>query len=228
MSQGSTHSDPRPAPARVGEAEAARLYDRLAPVYDAWGHLTESRARARALALANIRNGERILEVAAGTGLAFAELVAGNPDGRNLGVDISPGMLARAVRRLEARGLENHELALASALDLPVADGSFDLLMNNYMFDLIDEAAWPRILGEFRRVLAADGRLVLVNMTLGERVGSGVYESLYRLSPALMGGCRGVRLEAPLEAAGFRVRHREYIQQCLFPSEVILAVPQDR
>jgi len=214
-------------PARLGQAEAARLYDRLAPVYDAWGRLTESRARDRALALADVRDGERILEVAAGTGLAFGELVRRNPGGRNLGIDISRGMLARARRRLGRLGLANYDLALASAIDLPFGDGTFDLLMNNYMFDLIDEQAWPTILAEFRRVLAPGGRLVLVNMTRGERFGSGVYEALYRLSPWLMGGCRGVRMEGPLGAAGFRVLRREYVQQCLFPSEVIFAVPQD-
>ena len=64
-------------------------------------------------------------------------------------------------------------------------------------------------------------------MTRGERFGSGVYAALYRLSPSLMGGCRGVRLEAPLERAGFRVLRREYLQQSLFPSEVILAMLQD-
>ena len=214
-------------PARLGQAEAARLYDRLAPVYDAWGRLTESRARDRALALADVRDGERILEVAAGTGLAFGELVRRNPGGRNLGIDISPGMLARARRRLGRLALANYDLALASAIDLPFGDETFDLVMNNYMFDLIDEGAWPAILGEFRRVLAPGGRLVLVNMTRGERFGSGVYEALYRLSPSLMGGCRGVQLEGPLGAAGFRVLRREYVQQCLFPSEVIFAVPQD-
>ena len=216
-----------PEPAKLGQRQAARLYDRLAPVYDAWAHLTESRARDRALALADVRGGERILEVAAGTGLAFGELVRRNPGGRNLGIDISAGMLARARLRLGRLGLANYGLALASAVDLPFPDASFDLVMNNYMFDLIDEQAWPGILGEFRRVLAPGGRLVLVNMTRGERFGSGVYAALYRLSPSLMGGCRGVRLEAPLERAGFRVLRREYLQQSLFPSEVILAMPQD-
>jgi hypothetical protein len=38
-----------------------------------------------------------------------------------------------------------------------------------------------------------------------------------------MGGCRGVRMSAKLEQGGFSVQSREYIQQMLFPSEVILA-----
>jgi hypothetical protein len=38
-----------------------------------------------------------------------------------------------------------------------------------------------------------------------------------------MGGCRGVRLAEPLRRYGFVVQRREYYQQCLFPSEIILA-----
>ena len=66
---------------------------RIAPVYDLWGILTESRARRSALELADIQDGRRLLEVAVGTGLAFEEMVRRNPRGTNLGIDLSPGML---------------------------------------------------------------------------------------------------------------------------------------
>jgi ubiquinone/menaquinone biosynthesis C-methylase UbiE len=74
----------------------AILYDKLAGPYDIWGHLTESNARNRAHALANIRPGEHVLEVAVDTGPAFIHLVRNNPDGRNVGIDISRGMLSKA------------------------------------------------------------------------------------------------------------------------------------
>ena len=72
----------------------------MSKIYDIWGNLTESRARNRALELAEIKNGQNILEVAVGTGLAFYEIVKRNPDGTNIGVDISEGMLKRAEKRL--------------------------------------------------------------------------------------------------------------------------------
>jgi hypothetical protein len=60
-------------------------------------------------------------------------------------------------------------------------------------------------------------------MTEGERFGSKLYDVVYNLSPKTMGGCRGVKLSGKLEELGFRVETREYFQQMLFPSEVILA-----
>jgi len=79
------------------------------------------------------------------------------------------------------------------------------------------------IIAEFKRVLKRGGKLVLVNMTEGERFGSRLYDRIYRISPRTMGGCRGVRLRDRLERNGFTVVQREYHQQMLFPSEVILA-----
>jgi ubiquinone/menaquinone biosynthesis C-methylase UbiE len=94
---------------------------------------------------------------------------------------------------------------------------------HNYMFDLITYADMDRVLAEFRRVLKAAGKLILVNMTNGETLGSKLYDFIYRLSPKIMGGCRGVRLADRVKQHGFAVEVREYHQQMLFPSEVILA-----
>lgn len=209
--------------AKVSQQEIGSVYDRLSAVYDIWSLLTESRARARAIGLAEIRDGQHILEVAVGTGHAFREIVKRNPGGRNTGIDLSDGMLAKARVRLAKLQSMNYTLLQGTALDLPVETGTVDILVNNYMFDLLSEDDMDRALGEFKRVLRPGGRLVLVNMTEGEGFGTGIYRFIYRLSPKAMGGCRGVRLAERLTAQGFRVFTREYHQQLLFPSEVIVA-----
>ena len=209
--------------ARVSQAEIAGIYNSLANVYDIWGNLTESKARNRALELAEIKNGQNILEVAVGTGLAFFEIAKKNPDGTNIGIDISAGMLKKAGKRLSPLSGAHYTLKKASAFDLDSKDEQFDVLMNNYMFDLISFDRMDSVLKEFNRVLKKGGKLVLVNMTVGEKFGSGIYDLIYRLSPRLMGGCRGIRLSEKLKEHGFHIKLREYHQQCLFPSEVILA-----
>jgi len=212
-----------PAKASVSQRDAVHLYDKLAGVYNLFGHLAESKARNRSLELAGIKPGQHVLEVAVGTGLAFVHVVRANPDGRNVGIDMSQGMLSKAERRLRKAGLSNYELLIGNALAIQEKDNAFDVLLNSYMLDLMDEHAWITVLKEFHRVLKPEGRLALVNMTFGEKLGSGIYQRLYRLSPALMGGCRGVRMSDLLQRNGFSVHLREYFQQLLFPSEVILA-----
>lgn len=209
--------------ANISQTEIASVYNSISKVYDFWGYLTESKARNRALELAEIKNGQQILEVAVGTGLAFYEIVKRNPDGTNIGIDISSGMLKKARIRLRKLANANYELKLGSAFNIEAEDNQFDLLMNNYMFDLISYDQMDSVLMEFKRVLKKDGNLVIVNMTAGEKFGSGIYDFVYRISPKLMGGCRGVRLSERLQTHGFEVKLREYNQQLLFPSEVILA-----
>jgi len=209
--------------ARVSQNEIAFVYDNLSGIYDIWGKLTESRARNRAIELAAIEDGQQVLEVAVGTGLAFYEIVKRNSHGLNVGIDLSPGMLRKAKKRLSTLLGANYSLRTGTAFDLEIATGSIDLLVNNYMFDLISYEDMDKVLLEFKRVLQPGGRLVLVNMTRGERFGSGLYDLIYRLSPKTMGGCRGVRLSEKLKQHGFNIEVREYHQQLLFPSEVILA-----
>ena len=209
--------------ARVKQENIGSLYDKIAPIYDAWGVLTESRARNRAIELANIHDGQSILEVAVGTGLAFYEIVTRNPHGTNTGIDLSEGMLNKAKKRMSQLSETNYSLHIGSAFILDTGDSSIDTLVNNYMFDLIPFDDMDKILLEFKRVLKNNGKLILVNMTKGERFGSKIYDFVYNISPKTMGGCRGVKLVDRLKKHGFVVEVREYYQQMLFPSEVILA-----
>lgn len=210
--------------ARVPQSEIPQVYDSLSKSYDIWGKLAESKARNRAIELADIHNGQQILEVAVGTGLAFMEIVKKNPTGVNIGIDISPGMLQKARTRLHTLSGANYDLKLGDAFKIEAESQQFDLVFNSYMFDLIAFQDMDKILVEFRRVLKPGGKLVLVNMTTGESFGSGLYSLIYRIAPKAFGGCRGVRLAEKLEQNGFQVVKREYHQQLLFPSEVILAL----
>jgi len=209
--------------ARVPQREIPHVYDSLSKTYDIWGKLTETRARNRALELAEIEDGQNILEVAVGTGLGFYEIVQRNPNGTNIGVDISPGMLEKAKKRLGQLSGVNYELKIGNAFSLDEKDERFDLLVNSYMFDLMAFDAMDGILEEFKRVLKNGGKLILVSMTEGQSFGCGIYSLLYRISPRSFGGCRAVKLSDRLEQNGFDVKTREYHQQFWFPSEVILA-----
>ena len=213
-----------PLDARLSQEEVKDVYNSAAKIYDVWALLTEGRARKRALQLAQIENGESVLEAAVGTALMFKEIVKRNPDGTNIGIDISNGMLEKARQRMAPLKDAHYELRVGDALDLPFPDNTFDLWVNNYMFDLIPFSEMGRILSEFRRVLKEKGRLVLVNMTESESAGGNLYGVIYRLFPKVLGGCRGVKMSDRLAGAGFDVIKREYHQQLMFPSEVILAL----
>jgi ubiquinone/menaquinone biosynthesis C-methylase UbiE len=211
------------AEARLKKDEVVKVYSGIAPLYDLWGTLTETRARRRALELARIMDGEAILEVALGTGLTFQEILKANPGGKNVGVDLTPAMLEKARKRAERMRATNFQVAVGDAYALDFSDGSFNLLMNNYMFDLLPEKDFTLVLSQFKRLLKPGGRLVLVNMTKGEHFYQRIYEAIYQVNPAWLGGCRGVLLTEAVRAVGFTNIHRETISQFGFPSEIISA-----
>ena len=66
----------RTLPAGLDKPAVSEVYQRVAPIYDHWGTLTETKARARGLEWADIRDGEAVLEVAVGTGLTFADILS--------------------------------------------------------------------------------------------------------------------------------------------------------
>ncbi len=213
--------------ARLTQNEVIESYTGKAGVYDLWAALTESKARTRALAMAEVVDGSAILEVAVGTGLMFRELVQRNPQGVNRGLDLTPAMLNKARKKIAPLELRDTELTQGSAFALPYADASFDLLVNNYMFDLMPEADFLPLLAEFRRVLKPGGRLLLINMTQAQRWYQGFWQRVYQLNPHWMGGCRGVSLRPYLKQSGFEAIREERVTQLGFPSEILLGTKAD-
>jgi ubiquinone/menaquinone biosynthesis C-methylase UbiE len=115
----------------------------------------------------------RILEVGHGPGHLLERLLR---DGRHVsGIDLSPQMGRRAMRRLKRRGLAPR-LVRADALQLPFADGSFGTIAATFPAEYIaDQAAWK----SFVRVLAPQGRVIVL---LGANLlGSGPFRLLSRL-----------------------------------------------
>ena len=104
----------------LSEIEIRGLYDRQAFIYDPWSILTESRAQEEVLSLAGISPGETILEVGVGTGRLFREIVAANPTGLNVGIDISRGMLARAISKVPDLAARS-QLQIGNGFALPLS-----------------------------------------------------------------------------------------------------------
>ena len=175
---------------------------------------------------AAIRPQDRVLEVAVGPGATLLEIVK-MVDGANVvhGVDLSPKMLEKARRLVNAAGYTNLDLREADARSLPFDDDMFDVLYNSYMLDLIPLNEMPVVLSEFRRVLKPGGRLVLVNMSKENERSRTWYERLYTLLPArwvpyLMGGCRPVLMEGLVREAGLGEVRRQFLKG-IIPSEII-------
>ncbi len=115
--------------------------------------------QATLLAQAALQPGERVIDMACGTGLvSFAAARAVGPTGRVLGVDLSGEMVAAAARRAREHGLRHADFARMDAEDLECADADFDVALCALGLMYMPEP--ERALCEMSRVLRPGGRMV--------------------------------------------------------------------
>lgn len=199
------------------------VYDLLAPVYGSWAALTESSVHRRVRLLARQAACEKLLEAGIGTGTEYAGL-AGDA-GRSLcvGIDLSAAMLKRASRSFNRIHGARGEMCRADVRALPFGTGSFDCVLSSFVIDLLPESDIPITLREFHRVLRRGGTLVLAVMGEQPPVLQGIWMLLYRLLPALVGGCRPVHAAERLRVPDWSLEGREMVIQNGFRSEVLVA-----
>ena len=127
-----------------------------------------------------------ILDVATGSGDLAATIQARCPDARVVGTDFCAPMLEHARKR----GLEH--LLVADALDLPFADGSFDVV--TVAFGLRNMADYGAALREMARVLRLGGRLLILDFSLPSPALRPFYRFyLHKIIPRIAGWITGQR-----------------------------------
>lgn len=154
--------------ARSDEQKAERvraMFSDIAPTYDllngvlSFGIDRRWRAQAARAALTGVPASGAVLDVATGTGDLALALKRARPDVRVVGADFAAPMLELAGRKAAARGAEL-ELIQADGTSLPFENATFDAVTIAYgLRNFADPDAGLR---EFRRVLKATGRLVVL------------------------------------------------------------------
>ena len=118
--------------------------------------------REQIMTLAQLQPADRALDVGAGTGLLT--LAAAPNVGHVTALDIAPAMCRHLEAKLAPLQIANVDVVVGDATQLPLADGSIDVVLSNYCLHHLRDADKRRALAEARRVLAPGGRLVIGDM----------------------------------------------------------------
>jgi demethylmenaquinone methyltransferase / 2-methoxy-6-polyprenyl-1,4-benzoquinol methylase len=151
-----------PAVESPRKQHALEMFSKLPGSYDevaaAFSFFQDQRWRKAAVEAVKARPGERVLDVACGTGLISAALVR-RWDCRVVGLDQSAAMLARAQRRAGADPLlaERTRFLEGEAEALPFAAGEFDHLTFAYLLRYVEDPG--ATLRELARVVRPGGRV---------------------------------------------------------------------
>jgi ubiquinone/menaquinone biosynthesis C-methylase UbiE len=147
-------------------------WDSAASGWRKWNELIDQAASAvseRLVELADVKPGDRVLDVAAGYGEpSLTAAKAAGPDGAVVATDISAEMLAYGRERADAEGLENIEFVESEAISLDYPADSFDAAVSRWgiIFDPDGEGAAERVRG----FLKPGGRFAIASWGTPEQV----------------------------------------------------------
>lgn len=154
----------------TGSASAKRLGYETAEIEALPTQVTESFCGVgNPLALGEIRMGDTVLDLGCGAGLdSILAARRVGPNGRVIGVDMTEQILQKAKVNAVTAGVTNAEFHHGEADQLPMGDGSVDVVISNGVFNLCLDK--QKVLAEVFRVLRPGGQIQMADILLDERL----------------------------------------------------------
>jgi len=153
-------------------------------------------------AIAQMKRGEVVLDLGSGGGFdCFLAAKQVGEEGRVIGVDMTPEMLAKARENARKGNYTNVEFRLGEIEHLPVADNSVDVIISNCVINL--SPAKGQVFREAYRVLKPKGRLAISDVVAINRLPDEVRRNTDALCGCVAGAAQVSEIEQMLRDTGF-------------------------
>jgi arsenite methyltransferase len=153
-------------------------------------------------ATAHIKKGEVVVDLGSGGGLdVFLASKMVGPEGRAIGIDMTPAMLERARANAKAGGYTNVEFYQSTIDQIPLPDASVDCVISNCVLNLAPDK--PAVFREIARVLKPGGRVAVSDIALKRELPEAVAKSVAAYVGCIAGAILIDDYRNGLLAAGF-------------------------
>jgi SAM-dependent methyltransferase len=153
-------------------------------------------------ATAHIKKGEVVVDLGSGGGLdVFLTSKMVGPEGRAIGIDMTPAMLERARANAIAGGYTNVEFYQSTIDQIPLPDASVDCVISNCVLNLAPDK--PAVFREIARVLKPGGRVAVSDIALKRELPEAVAKSIAAYVGCIAGAILIDDYRKGLLAAGF-------------------------
>jgi SAM-dependent methyltransferase len=153
-------------------------------------------------ATAHLRPGEVVVDLGSGGGLdVFLAATMVGPQGRAIGIDMTPAMIERAQANAKAGGYTNVEFYQATIDSIPLPDASVDCVISNCVLNLAPDK--PAVFREIARILKPGGRLAVSDIALKGKLPEAIAKSMAAYVGCIGGAIGMEDYRAGLLAAGF-------------------------
>jgi SAM-dependent methyltransferase len=153
-------------------------------------------------ATAHLRPGEVVVDLGSGGGLdVFLAAKRVGPEGRAIGIDMTPAMIERARANAVSGGYTNVEFYQSTIDNIPLPDASVDCVISNCVLNLAPDKA--AVFREIARVLKPGGRLAVSDIALKRELPEAIARSVAAYVGCIAGAIRIDDYRAGLLAAGF-------------------------
>jgi arsenite methyltransferase len=148
-----------------------------------------------------LKAAETVLDLGSGGGIdAFLAARAVGPEGRVIGVDMTPAMLERARKNAVKGGYTNVEFREGRLERMPVEDASIDAVTSNCVINLVPDKA--AVFREIARVLKPGGRMVISDVVLDGRLPAAIENDVLAYVGCIAGAAAREVYFAQLREAG--------------------------
>ncbi|MFA6075421.1 MAG: arsenite methyltransferase [Negativicutes bacterium] len=153
-------------------------------------------------ALATLSAGETVLDLGSGAGLdVLLSARRVGPTGKAYGLDMTDEMLAEARKNQVKSGLSNAEFLKGHIEELPLADGTIDVIISNCVINL--SADKDQVFSEAFRVLKPGGRIAVSDIVVLRELPEKVRTNLTAWAGCVAGALRDTDYRSKLASAGF-------------------------